>query len=264
MRLSIVFLTSILVVWLPARGNAELAAATLSQAQLNDILRGVDDRQRAQGDWRSMNYIEQKEKGKVALVYEAEVFRRSAEARFMMLFKKPKSSAGQGYLRVDKNLWFYDPAVGKWERRTERERIGGTNSRRSDFDESHLADEYDAEIVGEGDLGAHRTLIIKLTGKPGIDLAFPQIKMWLDKSTMNVLKRQEFALSGRLLRTSYYPKWKTVYSAARARDVWYAAEIRVFDEMEKDNSTVIMVESVDLRSFEANLFTKAWLESKAR
>ena len=35
------------------------------------------------------------------------------------------------------------PTVGKWERRTERERIAGTDSRRADFDESRLAEEYE-------------------------------------------------------------------------------------------------------------------------
>src|SRR5664280_3015958 len=124
-----------------------MAQAALSKDQLVDILKVVDDRQRNQGDWRSNVYIEQKEKNKVAVVYDALVFRRSADQKFMIIFTKPKASQGQGYLRVDKNMWFYDPSVGKWERRTERERIGGTNSRRSDFDESRLAQEYDLSLI---------------------------------------------------------------------------------------------------------------------
>ena len=82
------------------------AAAALTRAQLVEMLKIVDDRQKNQGDWRSLAYIEQKEKDKVAVVYEAQVFRRSADQRFMMLFLKPKASQGQGYLRVDQNLWF--------------------------------------------------------------------------------------------------------------------------------------------------------------
>ena len=85
----------------------------------------------------------------------------------MILFTKPKASAGQGYLRIDKNLWFYDPSVGKWERRTERERIGGTNSRRSDFDESRLAEEYDPTDEGEEKLGAYTAQKLLLKGKAG-------------------------------------------------------------------------------------------------
>jgi hypothetical protein len=103
-----------------------------------------------------------------------------------------------------------------------------------------------------------------LKGKAGLDLAFPVIKLWIDKATKNELKRQEFALSGRLLRTSYYPKWQKIYSESRKADIWYPQEIRFYDEVEKQNSTLILVKSVDLKPLEANLFTKAWLESKAR
>lgn len=247
-----------------AGGVPRLASAAPSKAELVDLLKTVDDRQRNQGDWRSNAYIEQKEKDKVAVVYEALVFRRSADQRFMILFTKPKASQGQGYLRVDQNLWFYDPAVGKWERRTERERIGGTNSRRSDFDESRLAEEYDPEDNGEEKLGVYTAQVLTLKGKSGLDLAFPVIKLWVDKATKNVLKRQEFALSGRLLRTSYYPKWQKVYSESRKAEIWYPQEIRFYDEVEKQNSTLILIKSVDLKPLESNLFTKAWLESKAR
>lgn len=242
----------------------QAAMAAASKDELTDLLKVVDERQRNQGDWRSQIYMEQKEKDKVDVVYEAEVFRRSADQRFMILFTKPKASQGQGYLRIDKNLWFYDPAVGKWERRTERERIGGTNSRRSDFDESRLAEEYDPEDNGEEKLGVYTAQVLTLKGKPGLDLAFPVIKLWVDKDSKNVLKRQEFALSGRLLRTSYYPKWKKAYSESKKADVWYPQEIRFFDEVEKANSTLILIRTVDFKPLPANLFTKAWLESKSR
>lgn len=235
-----------------------------STAELVTLLKGIDERQRNQGDWRSDAYIEQKEKGKVAVVYNAIVYRRSADQRFIILFTAPKNVVGQGYLRVDKNLWFYDPAVGKWERRTERERIGGTNSRRSDFDESRLALEYDPSDAGEEKLGAYNAQRVDLKGKSGLDLAFPVIKLWVDKETNNVLKRQEFALSGKLLRTSYYPKWKKVYSESKKHDVWFPQEIRFYDEIEKENSTLVLIKSVDLHPLEQNLFTKAWLESKSR
>ena len=103
-----------------------------------------------------------------------------------------------------------------------------------------------------------------LKGKPGIDLAFPVIKLWVDKETKNVLKRQEFALSKKLLRTSYYPKWKKVYSESKKGEVWYPEEIRFYDEVEKANQTLVLIRSVDLKALPANLFTKAWLESKSR
>jgi len=244
--------------------GVRLARAAVTKEQMVELLKEVDDRQRNNGDWRANAYIEQKEKDKVDVVYETLYFRRSQDQKFMILFTKPKSSAGQGYLRIDQNLWFYDPSVGKWERRTERERIGGTNSRRSDFDESRLAEEYDPTDEGEEKLGAYTAHKLALKGKPGLDLAFPMIRIWIDKDTKNVLKRQEYALSGRLLRTSYYPKWKKVFSESKHSEVWYPEQIRFYDEVEKANSTLILIRAVDLHPLEPNLFTKAWLESKSR
>jgi hypothetical protein len=257
----LVLVLVLVAVLVPVRRAAH---AALTAQQMVDLLKVVDDRQKNNGDWRAAGHLEQKEKDKVDIVYETEFYRRSEDAKFMILFTAPKSSAGQGYLRVDKNLWFYDPSVGKWERRTERERIGGTNSRRSDFDESRLAEEYDPTDEGEEKLGRFTANKLLLKGKPGLDLAFPTIRLWVDKDTKNVLKRQEYALSGRLLRTAYYPKWKKVFSESKKADVWYPEEMRFFDEVEKANSTLILVKAVDLRALPPNLFTKAWLESKSR
>ena len=72
------------------------------------------------------------------------------------------------------------------------------------------------------------------------------------------------ALSGKLLRTAYYPKWKKVYSESRKADIYYPEEIRMFDEVEKANQTLVVIKTVDLRQLEQNMFTKAWLESKSR
>ncbi len=182
----------------------------------------------------------------------------------MILFTKPRAEQGKGYLRLDKNLWMYDPTVGKWERRTERERIGGTDTRRGDLDESRLAEEYDCSFEGEEKLGAFQVWKLALKVKEGVDVAFPVIRLWVDQATNNVLKRQEFALSGRLMRTSYYPRWKKVFSESKGADVWFPEEMRIFDEVEKANSTLILIKQIDLRALDANLFTKAWLESKSR
>jgi hypothetical protein len=165
---------------------------------------------------------------------------------------------------MEKNLWSYDPNTGKWERRTERERIAGTDSRRADFDESRLAEEFDPTFEGEEKLGKFTTYVLTLKAKQGVDVAYPVVKMWVDKETSNTLKRQEFALSGRLMRTSYYPKWQKLFSESKKADVWYPQEMRFYDEVEKANSTVLVMKTVDLRPLEANIFTKAWLESKSR
>jgi hypothetical protein len=240
------------------------AQAALDAGQMRTLLAEIDDRQRNTGDYKSTVYIQQKEPGKDDMLYEAVTYRRDEDDKLVILFLKPKSEAGKGYLRIDKNLFLYDPTVGKWERRTERDRIIGTNSRRSDFDESRLAEEFDPAYVAEEKLGSYAVHHLKLTARPGADVAYPILELWVDAATNNVLKRQEFALSGRLIRTSYNPKWAKVYSKSKQAEVYYPQEIRVFDEIEKGNATVVLIRDVVLDPLPANIFTKAWLESKSR
>jgi hypothetical protein len=240
------------------------ALAEPSADEMLAMLRLVDERQRNSGDYEALVYIENKARGKSDLIYQARVFRRDARDQLVILFVKPEAEAGKGYLRIDKNLFLYDPTVGKWERRTERERIGGTDSNRADFDASRLADEYVPAFVGEEKLGQYATWRLRLTARPGVDVASPVLETWIDQKSGNILKKQDFALSGRLLRTSYTPEWVEVYSPSKGAKIFYPRQIRIFDEVEAGRSTTIVMQEVKLDSLPDSVFTKAWLESKSR
>ncbi|MSQ83430.1 MAG: outer membrane lipoprotein-sorting protein [Myxococcales bacterium] len=243
---------------------AEAPAKPLDAAGVKAVIKQIDDRQKNSGDYKTLVYIERKEKTKNDVVMEAVVYRRDADDKLMILFTQPKSERGKGYLRIERNLWMYDPGTGKWERRTERERIGGTDSRRADFDESRLAEEFDATYEGIETLGKISAHKLTLTVKKGVDVAYPKIMLWCNIVSGNVLKRQEFAASGKLMRTNLTPKWAKRYSESKKGDVWTPKTIYIYDEVEKGNSTVIVLKDMDLRPLQPNLFTKAWLESQSR
>jgi hypothetical protein len=243
---------------------APRAALALDEKQTAELVSLVDERQRNTGDYASLVFIDQKEKDGTKKAFEARVYRRDADDKWMLLFTKPKAESGKGYLRLEKNLFLYEPALGKWERQTERASIAGTNSRRDDFDESRLADEYVAKFVADESLGKFKVHRVKLTAKPGVDVGSPILELWIDKDSKNVLKRQESALSGKLLRTIFYPAWDKLFSASKKAEVFVPKEIRVFDEVEKGNATTVVLREVKLDSLPANIFTKAWLESQSR
>lgn len=236
----------------------------LDQAQMHSLLEIIDARQRNTGDFKALATIDQKEKDKSDVVFETVFYRRDGSDQFLILFLGPKTEAGKGYLRIEKNLWMYDPATGKWERRTERERIGGTNSRSDDFDPVYLARDFTAVYVGSEKVGVYPVHHIKLTVKPDVKVADPIVEIWVDQNTGNILKQQGFALSGRLLRTSYYPTWNKTFSESKGAEVYFPGKIVILDEVEKSNQTQVLIKEVDLRPLEKNVFTKAWLESKSR
>lgn len=243
---------------------APKTALAMAEPDLKKLVAEIDDRQRNSGDYKSIVFIEQTEKGKVTQAFEATVFRRDADDKWMLLFTKPKSEAGKGYLRLDKNLFLYEPALGKWERRTDRSGIGGTNSRRQDFDESRLSEEYVAKFIADEKLGKFDVHHISLTAKPEADVASPILHLWVDKESRNILKRQEKSLSDKLLRTLYYPGWDKKFSKSKGSDVYIPRQIRIIDEVEKGNSTTVVLRESNLDSLPSNIFTKAWLESQSR
>ncbi|MEM6532135.1 MAG: outer membrane lipoprotein-sorting protein [Myxococcota bacterium] len=238
-------------------------AAPPSAAEMRQMLKDIDERTGATSDYKALVFIEEKVKGRQDRLFESVVYRRDQDNKLMILFLRPKAEAGKGYLRLDDHLFTYDPSIGRWERRTERERIAGTNSRRQDFDERRLAEEFEPAFVGNEKLGDFDTVRLKLKARPDKEVAYPVIELWVDKKTGNLLKQEEYAWSGKLLRTSYYPKWG-IAKSPKGEEVYYPIETRVFDELEKGTSTVLVVREVNLEKLPQNIFTKAWLESKSR
>lgn len=244
--------------------SASSPSLALNAEETKKLIALIDDRQRNTGDYSSLIFMDQKERDGTQKAFEAKVYRRDADDKWMILFLKPKAEAGKGYLRIEKNLFLYEPSIGKWERQTERASIAGTGSRRNDFDESRLAEEYTTAFVGDEKLGKFPVHRLKLTANTGVEVASPVIELWVDTDTKNILKRQEFALSGKLLRTIYYPTWEKMFSKSKNADVYVPKEIRIFDEVENGNSTVIALKEVSLDPLDANMFTKAWLEKQSK
>jgi hypothetical protein len=55
-----------------------------------------------------------------------------------------------------------------------------------------------------------------------------------------------------------------MFSKSKGAEVYMPKEIRVFDEVDKGNSTSVALREVKLEPLDANMFTKAWLESQSR
>ena len=61
------------------------------------------------------------------------------------------------------------------------------------IDESRLAEEYEPTAGGAEKLGAYDTYCLRLKGKPGLDLAFPELQVWIDTQTKNILLGTAFS-----------------------------------------------------------------------
>ncbi len=236
-----------------------------SEVDALEIVKEIEERQRSSGDYKALCYVKNIERNKEPKVFQVVVFRRDDDNKFLLLFLKPREMKGKGYLKVAKNLWMYDPNTGKWVRRTDRDRIGGTSSRSVDFGESILSEDYNVRYDGENMLGKIKVYRIHLTVKEGVaDVLYPIIDLWIDQEMKNTLKREEYSLSGKLMRTIYYLRWTKKYNEMKKDYVLYPQEVRIFDELKKGNSTINLTKTIDFKPLEKNIFTKAWIESMSR
>jgi len=240
-------------------------AADLSKDEVEQVLRLADEQRSNDGDFKAVIALRHHRRSGPPVNQELLVYRRDSQKRMVLLFTKPKVDAGRGYLETEHNVFFYDPSVGRWERHSLRDRVNGTDARTEDFSQPPMSESYSVAYEGSDELGKAKvaTRRLKLTAKPGVEVAFPTVKLWIDKNACPV-KREDYALSGKLIRTSYSTQWKKVFSSSKKGDFWYPEKMVIYDELEQPNKTEITFLGIDLDPLEPNIFTKAWLESRSR
>jgi hypothetical protein len=239
----------------PAAGDP---AKTMRGEEAAKYMQQVDDRRVARSDITREFYLEET-LGKQKIIREGSIYVRTEDA--VILFDAPRSERGNGILRSGRNLWTYNARVGKWERRTERDRLAGTNMRRSDFANARLTDSYDVEHAGAEMLKDVKAQIFVLTARKDADVPFARLKMWVNDEYLE-LKREEYGESGRLMRTSYNGSPVRLKDET-GRELVLPGQMWMYDAVEKDRVTTVRYRNYSLKPIEQNVFTKAWLESKS-
>ena len=186
-------------------------------------------------------------------VLQAQYFRRDTEGKFLLLILKPEINKGQGYLKLDSSIFFYDPSSGKFAKQTGSGNFQDSNAKNSDFQNSTLSEDYEIASTGTGTLGKLEAWVLTLKGKTN-EVTYPKQKIWIDKSTGLLLQSEAYSLSDRLLRTSLYGKYLAVEGK-------YIAQLtRIQDMLKKDEVTTIKIENFSLQKLPDTVFTQAYLK----
>jgi len=180
-------------------------------------------------------------------------FRRDDDDKFLMLIQEPAVKLGQGYLRVDDNLWFYDPESRQFTHTSMKERFSGSDARNSDFGMSSLTDDYTITDVREGTLGSYQVYILELSATNN-EVTYPRELMWVTRDLLLPLKVEAYSETDRLMRTSLYPSY------ARAGDTYIATTMIFVDELIEGKKTQISLTDISVDPLPDSIFTKAYLE----
>ena len=241
--------------------TAGLLSATASWAVDIDVqaLLAEIDRQRTFGDQDFTAVLtlvsEDPEEGVERTV--AQQFRRDDDDAFLILIRDPAVQRGQGYLRQGDNLWFYDPDSRKFSHTSLKEAFQDTDARNSDFGDVKYAEDYTARTIEEGTLGKYAVYVLDLQATSD-EVTYPFLKVWVTREGGLVLKTEDYSLTERLMRTSYYPRYARVGSAV------VATEMIFVDELVEGKKTRISMTDLSAAAIPDSVFSKAYVERANR
>ncbi|HCM28778.1 MAG: hypothetical protein A2Z99_21265 [Treponema sp. GWB1_62_6] len=229
-------------------------AAGAQAPDFPSILRTIDERSNFSGrDFAAKMRFASDDPEKGSEIRAARTFRRDDDDAFLILFLEPESQLGQGYLKVDENLWFYDPESRKFTHSSMKENLQGTDAKNSDFGQSALSADYKVTAWKEGKLGAYEAWIVDLEATNN-EATYPFKKVSISKKDGLLLKSEDYSLSKRLLRTSYYTSY------AKAGNSYVADKILFVDALVKGKKTQIAMTEISVERLPDSVFTKAYVE----
>ena len=186
-------------------------------------------------------------------IFKARMFRRDNQDKFVLVFLEPPIQQGQGYLQVDENLWFYDPESRKFTHSSLRENLEDSEARNSDLRQSSLATDYRVASADLETLGRYEVHVIDLTAVHN-EVSFPGVKLWVRTDNNLVLKVENYSLSGRLMRSDYFPNY------VRVDDRLIASRALYVDELRPGERTQMTLTDTSLSTLPDSVFTKSYLE----
>lgn len=190
-------------------------------------------------------------------------FRRDADDAFLILIRDPAVQRGQGYLRQGDNLWFYDPESRKFSHTSLKETFQGTDARNSDFGDIRYARDYEVRSIEDGQLGRYPIYVMDLEANTD-EVTYPFLKIWVTREGSLILKTEDYSLTKRLMRTSYYPRYARVGGADGVGGSVVPTEMIFVDELVDGRKTRIDLSDLSAARIADSVFTKAYVERANR
>ncbi len=232
------------------------AASAAAAPDFKAMLKSIDDLQTFnKQDFSAVYDIVSEKPGDNPTTTQVKIFRRDDHDQIVILIQKPDAQKGQGYLKIDDNVWFYDPESGNYSHSTMKENINGSQAKNSDFKKYTFAEDFDIVKTDEGKLGAFETWILTLQAKND-EVSYQKIRLTVRKDKPLPLKEEDFSVSDRPMRTIYY-----LPTYVQVADKLVPAKLKMVDEVNKGTQSVLTISNVFVGKLDDKYFQKTFLES---
>jgi outer membrane lipoprotein-sorting protein len=190
----------------------------------------------------------------VQTVTQVRMFRRDAKKQFLMLMQLPEVNRGQGYLKEGDNLFMYDPTSRKFTHSTMKETLNESEAQNADFGQRTILDDYDILGGEAGMLGKFPVWVISLKAKTN-DVSYDMVKLYVRQDQPLVLKQEDLSVSGRLMRTTLYPKYANIGNGR-----FFPSQMLIVDELNPGEKSQVTMTELSTAPLSDKVFTKAFLE----
>lgn len=231
-----------------------LGATALAQdPDFGRMLTTIDQLGSVQGDVSATFTMVATDPSEGDKVQEVRFFRSDAEDKFLLLVLRPETQLGQGYLNIEDGLWFYDPESRQFTFTSLSESFQGSDANNDDFGTPSYAADYVVASGIEGTLGAYDVWILELEAAHD-EVTYPFKTIWVAKDPTLVLKSEDYSLTRRLLRTSFFPSY------ARVGESFVADRMLFVDALVEGKMTEITIDQISSAELPDSVFTKAYVE----
>jgi outer membrane lipoprotein-sorting protein len=215
-------------------------------------------------DFSAEYTIVQQKPGQKPSTTVAGIFRRDSQETYVIVIMQPLISKGQGYLKQENTLWFYDPQSRRFNTTSSSERFQNTNARNSDFTRSTLAQDYKVTAGQDEMLGRLKCRVLSLEALT-TEVTYPKMKVWISEDGL-LRKTEDYSLSGQLLRTSAIPDYHKIGSRYVPRQLLFVETLRgaVINGKFESEKTQITIAKPSFNKVADSVFSKTFLESVNR
>lgn len=150
---------------------------------------------------------------------------------------------GQKVLRTKDEIYLYYPDAAEIIRlqgAALRESLVGSDVSYEDITGNRgYLDDYQAEIIGKDSVAGRPTTIIEITAISD-DIAYPKQRLWIDNSDFVLLKSEQYALSGKLLKVSETKR--TIVERGKI----FPVHSTISDKLKRNSQTDVIFDAVNI------------------
>ncbi len=174
---------------------------------------------------------------------------KKGREKVVALFLAPPSDKGRVTLRLADNMWLYIPDVGRAIRITSLQSVTGSVFNNADILRIDYTAEYDVAAAAE----QKDAYLLSLKAKTG-EVAYDQLKMWVDKQLLLPVTIEAYAASGLLLKTLHFKDVKDFGGGIRR-----PATLETDSPLYKGYKSVMLWSGLKKANFPDEVFTLNYL-----